>query len=73
MIKCSRFVSQVVLVGNDRKFPLGADRAEFCTARNLCETRRFEPQNAEGFLREQKIVKLLEKQVDELTDTIFEV
>jgi long-chain acyl-CoA synthetase len=34
-IKASRFVSQVVLIGNERNFPRRAHRAEFRAARKL--------------------------------------
>ena len=51
MIKGCRYVSQVVLVGNERKFPAALIVPSFEATRKFCKIRRFGIKNAERFLR----------------------
>jgi long-chain acyl-CoA synthetase len=67
MIKSSRYVSQVVLVGNDRKFPAALIVPNFDQLASFAKNENLGVKTPQDFCVNEKIVKLLEKQVDELT------
>ena len=67
MIKGSRFVSQVVLIGNDRKFPSALIVPSFEQLESYAKHEGLNLKTPKDFCESEKIVKLLEKQVDELT------
>jgi long-chain acyl-CoA synthetase len=67
MIKGSRFVSQVVLVGNDRKFPAALIVPNFEQLESLAKTEGLGLKTPKDFCESPKIVKLIEDQVEELT------
>ncbi len=67
MIKSSRYVSQVVLVGNDRKFPAALIVPNFDQLASFAKTENLSAKTPQDFCANEKIIKLLEKQVDELT------
>lgn len=67
MIKASRFVSQVVLVGNDRKFPSALIVPNFEQLQNYAKTHNLQIKTAKDFCQSETIIKLFEKEVDQLT------
>jgi long-chain acyl-CoA synthetase len=67
MIKSSRYVSQVVLVGNDRKFPAALIVPNFDQLASFAKNENLGVKTPQDFCANEKVVKLLEKQVDELT------
>ncbi|MEP6901780.1 MAG: long-chain fatty acid--CoA ligase [Actinomycetota bacterium] len=67
MIKGSRFVSQVVLVGNDRKFPAALIVPSFEQLKSFAKNESLNLKTPQDFCANEKIIELFEKQVDELT------
>jgi long-chain acyl-CoA synthetase len=67
MIKGSRFVSQVVLVGNDRKFPAALIVPSFEQLESFARHEGLSLKTPKDFCESAAIVKLLEGQVNELT------
>jgi long-chain acyl-CoA synthetase len=67
MIKGSRFVSQVVLIGNDRKFPSALIVPNFEQLESFAKHEGLPLKTPKDFCESEKIIRLLEKQVDELT------
>ncbi|HVE60151.1 MAG TPA: long-chain fatty acid--CoA ligase [Pyrinomonadaceae bacterium] len=67
MIKGSRFVSQVVLIGNDRKFPSALIVPNFEQLESFAKHENLPLKTPKDFCESEKIIKLLEKQVDEMT------
>ncbi len=67
MIKGSRFVSQVVLVGNDRKFPAALIVPSFEQLASFAKHEGLKLKTPQDFCANEKIIELFEKQVDELT------
>ncbi|MBS1793218.1 MAG: long-chain fatty acid--CoA ligase [Acidobacteria bacterium] len=67
MIKGSRFVSQVVLVGNERKFPAALIVPSFEQLRNFAKNAGLNLKTPREFCAHRAIVELLEQQVAELT------
>jgi long-chain acyl-CoA synthetase len=67
MIKGSRFVSQVVLVGNDRKFPSALIVPNFEQLESFAKHEGLSLKTPKDFCESERIIRLLEKQVDELT------
>jgi long-chain acyl-CoA synthetase len=67
MIKGSRFVSQVVLVGNDRKFPSALIVPSFDQLESFAKSQGLSLKTPQEFCENEKVVKLLEDQVAELT------
>ena len=67
MIKGSRFVSQVVLVGNDRKFPAALIVPSFEQLESFARNEGLNLKTPKDFCESEKINKLIENQVAELT------
>lgn len=67
MIKGSRYVSQVVLIGNDRKFPSALIVPSFEQLESFAKHEGLKLKTPKEFCESAQIIKLLEKQVDELT------
>ena len=67
MIKGSRFVSQVVLIGNDRKFPSALIVPSFEQLASFAKNEGLNLKSPKEFCESEKIVALLEGQVNELT------
>ena len=67
LIKGSRYVSQVVLVGNDRKFPAALIVPNFDQLENYAKTEHLNIKSSKEFCEHPKIIELLEKQVGEMT------
>jgi len=67
MIKGSRFVSQVVLIGNDRKFPSALIVPSFEQLKSFARNEGLNLNSPKEFCENEKVFKLLESQVNELT------
>jgi len=67
MIKGSRYVSQVVLIGNDHKFPSALIVPSFEQLESFAKHEGLSLKTPKDFCENAQIIKLLEKQVDELT------
>jgi long-chain acyl-CoA synthetase len=70
MIKGSQFVNQVVLIGNDRKFASALIVPDFESLGNYSKQTGLNLKSPAEFCQSDKIVKLLEKEIDQLTETL---
>ncbi|HEY8563154.1 MAG TPA: long-chain fatty acid--CoA ligase [Pyrinomonadaceae bacterium] len=69
-IKSSRFVSQVVLVGNDRKFPAALIVPNFEQLESFARHQGLSLKTPREFCESARIVELIEKEVESLTDDL---
>ncbi len=67
MIRMSRFVSQVVLVGNERKFPAALIVPNFEMLDSYARHKGLEISSPAEFCKHPRIIDLIERQVAELT------
>ena len=67
LIKQSRFVSQVVLVGNGRKFPAALIVPDWEALRSYAQHKGLDCRSAADFCRHPRIIDLLQRQVDSVT------
>lgn len=67
-IKASRFVSQVVLVGNERKFPAALIVPNFEQLESYAKHKNLDIKTPADFCRHPKIIDLIERQIAELTE-----
>ncbi len=67
MILASRFVSQVVLVGNDRKFPAALVVPNYEQLSNYAKLHNLTLETPAEFCRSAVIIKLIESDIAELT------
>ena len=67
MIKASRFVNQIVLIGNERKFPAALIVPDFEQLEKYARLKNLEIKTHREFCRHPKIIDLFERTVDELT------
>jgi long-chain acyl-CoA synthetase len=67
MIKGSRFVNQVVLVGNERKFPAALIVPNFELLESYSKLKGLNLKTPEEFCQSPRIVNLFERQVEGLT------
>ena len=70
MIKASRFVSQVVLIGNGRKFPAALIVPNFEQLRNYAKIKDLDIETDAEFCLHPRIVNLFERQIVEFTATL---
>jgi long-chain acyl-CoA synthetase len=70
MIKASRFVSQVVLVGNERKFPAALIVPNFEALEHYARLKNLAIKSPAEFCSHPRIIDLLERQVLELTQSL---
>ncbi|MBV6496679.1 MAG: long-chain fatty acid--CoA ligase [Acidobacteria bacterium ACB1] len=70
MIRSSRFVNQVVLVGNERKFPAALIVPNFEMLASYAELKGLDLKTPAEFCRNEKIIDLLERQVAAATQTL---
>ncbi len=70
LIKGSRYVSQVVLIGNDRKFPAALIVPNFDQLETYAKTEHLNIKSPQEFCGHPKIVELLEKQVSAMTEEL---
>jgi long-chain acyl-CoA synthetase len=67
LITASRFVSQVVLIGNGRKFPAALIVPNFEQLENYAKLKYLDIKTPAEFCQDPRIVNLIERQIDELT------
>ncbi|HEX8189827.1 MAG TPA: hypothetical protein VF586_15835, partial [Pyrinomonadaceae bacterium] len=67
LIKQSRFVSQVVLVGNGRKFPAALIVPDWEQLRSYAQHKGLDCRTPADFCRHPRVIDLLQRQVDTLT------
>jgi long-chain acyl-CoA synthetase len=67
MIKASRFVNQVVLIGNGRKFPAALIVPDWEQLRSYAELKGIEARTPAEFCKHPRIVNLFERQVAAFT------
>jgi long-chain acyl-CoA synthetase len=67
LIKSSRFVSQVVVVGNGRKFAAALIVPNMEMLREYAKIKGIEHRDTDALLRSEKIVDLMNRQVDKYT------
>lgn len=67
MIKASRFVSQVVLIGNNRKFPAALIVPNFDQLDAYSKHKGFGIMNPEEYCNDSRIIDLIERQVEKQT------
>jgi long-chain acyl-CoA synthetase len=70
LIKASPFVSQVVVIGNGRKFAAALIVPNLEMLRNYAELKGIEYASDEELLKHQKIIDLIQRQVDKHTEGI---
>ncbi|HRH42609.1 MAG TPA: long-chain fatty acid--CoA ligase [Pyrinomonadaceae bacterium] len=70
MIKGSQYVNQVVLVGNDRKFPAALIVPNFEPLESYAKQHKLNCKTLAEICQNSSIIKLLEEQVNELTPTL---
>jgi long-chain acyl-CoA synthetase len=71
MIKASKFVNQVVLVGNERKFPAALIVPNFELLESYTKHKGFEVKGgAAGFCSHPRIIDLMERQVAQYTSSL---
>ena len=66
-IKSSRFVNQVVLVGNGRKFPAALIVPDWEQLRSYAQLKNLDLKEPADFCRHPRIIDLLQRQADALT------
>jgi long-chain acyl-CoA synthetase len=67
MIKASRFVNQVVLIGNERKFPAALIVPNFEQLESYAKLKNLQIKTHADFCQHPKIIDLFLRQVEELT------
>ncbi len=67
MIKGSRFVNQVVLIGNGRKFPAALIVPDWEQVRSYAELKGIEARTPAEFCKHPRVIDLFERQVAALT------
>jgi long-chain acyl-CoA synthetase len=67
LIKASRFVSQVVLVGNERNFPAALIVPNFEQLENYAKIKNLDIKSPAEFCAHPRIINLIERQINELT------
>lgn len=70
MISASHFVSQVVLVGNDRKFPAALIVPNFEQLENYAKLKNLDIKTPADFCRHSEIISLIERDITELTPNL---
>ncbi len=70
LIKASRFVSQVVLVGNERRFPAALVVPNFEQLENYAKLKHLDIKSPAEFCSHPRIIDLIERQIAELTENL---
>jgi len=70
LIKASRFVSQVVLVGNERNFPAALVVPNFEQLENYAKLKNLDIKSPAEFCSHPRIIDLIERQIAELTKNL---
>lgn len=64
MIKASRFVSQVVLVGNERKFPAALIVPDFEQLESFARDKNLALNSPKEFVENEKVLRLFEQEIE---------
>ncbi|HEX8920096.1 MAG TPA: hypothetical protein VF766_01380, partial [Pyrinomonadaceae bacterium] len=67
MIKASRFVNQVVLIGNGRKFPAALIVPDWEQLRSYAQVKGIDARTPAEFCKHPRIINLFERQVEAMT------
>jgi len=70
LIKASRYVNQVVLIGNERKFPAALIVPNFEVLQTFCKQENINTQSKAELCKNPRIVEFFQKQVDSLTPNL---
>jgi len=70
MLRASRFISQAVLVGNERKFPAALIVPNFAMLTSYAAHKGLEISNPEEFCRDPRIMDLIERQIAKMTPSL---
>jgi long-chain acyl-CoA synthetase len=70
MIRASRFVSQVVLIGNERRFPAALIVPNFDQLKNYAKIKNLSIETHAEFCSHPRIIDLIERQIAELTKNL---
>ena len=70
LIKSSRFVSQVVVIGNSRKFPAALIVPDWEQLESYAKLKGLELRTKEEFCRDPRIIDLFERQIAARTETL---
>lgn len=70
MIKASRFVNQVVLVGNEHKFPAALIVPNFEALEGYAKHKNLSLKTPADFCQSEKIIDLIQRQVNDLTENL---
>ncbi|MGI8467082.1 MAG: AMP-dependent synthetase/ligase [Pyrinomonadaceae bacterium] len=70
MLKASRFISQVVLVGNGRKFPAALVVPDFEALENYAKLKNLDIKTPAEFCAHPRIIDLIERQIAGLTQNL---
>ena len=70
LIKASRFVSQVVLIGNERKFPAALVVPNYEQLENYAKIKNLYIKSPAEFCSHPRIIDLIERQIAELTKNL---
>jgi long-chain acyl-CoA synthetase len=70
LIKGSRFVNQVVLVGNERKFPAALIVPDWEQLQSYAELKGLEARTPAELIKHPRIINLFERQVSALTENL---
>lgn len=70
MIKASRFVNQVVLIGNERKFPAALIVPNFELLESYAKHKNLDIKTPSEFCKDAKILDLFERQIAQLTENL---
>lgn len=70
MIKGSQYVNQIVLIGNDRKFPAALIVPNFEPLDNYIKQHKLDCKTLSEICQNSNIIKLFENEVNELTPTL---
>ena len=70
MILASRFVSQVVIIGNERKFPAALIVPNFDQLENYAKHKNFPVESRADFCHNPLIINLIERQIADLTKNL---
>jgi long-chain acyl-CoA synthetase len=64
MIKSSRFVSQAVLIGNERKFPAALIVPNFEQLENYARSKNLDLKTPKDFCEDERIMRLFEQEIE---------
>ena len=65
LIKTSRFVSQVVLVGNERKFPAALIVPDFEQLASFARQKNLDLKSPDEFIKDENVLRLFEEEIEE--------